>query len=521
MVETSRPVPAAMGDLGYLARYVGHPSIHRSASYAPPPPPKFNHTGFRSLVATCLFVVATVSCAETTTGPDEVESNLNQPIAAASVLGSCSKGSFLTYDAHWDCVETVKIFGSTSFIQGRLSGPVSSWNGAIQATGEFTAPSFTTTETLSEASATVTGVSGGTDFCGSWFPAINTLVVENENDGNCGTKPNRGSFHDMLTHEMAHIWGWAGGDNTGHNLGVTGISDHCTLALPAAGLNTDICDHNIEGGLAGYGLRSFPTETFWSTPFVTGHNGTASFPAVTLQAGNTRTVQLGSFVKERGGTVGAGWAIVSSDAGVATMSGSGVISAIGTGTATITVTPTTGSGFFLTSAFAASSRSVQVTVTAQPLAALVVQSITFDYSLPVTTAGSFEWEAEIGSGSAAGMTYRWVFEYSDHTPPDSIFIPARQSGDTVVPWIVPPPYPDTIYVGAAKRQTRQIHPGSYTIWVKVWPIRNGIAGAPDAREYSVCTSADGGGEAFHAEPMSPTKSGKLPPETDAVEGCVP
>lgn len=484
-----------------------------------PPPRRLTHIGIRALVAACLFVAATVSCAESTTGSDELESTLNAPVAAASVLGSCAKGSFLTFDAHWDCVETVKVFGSTPFIKARLSGPVSSWNSAIQATGEFTAPSFTTTETLSEASATVTGVSGGTDFCGSWFPAINTLVVENENDGNCGTKPNRGSFHDMLTHEMAHVWGWEGGDNLGHNVGVPGVSDHCALALPASGLNTNICDHNIEGGLAGYGLRSFPSENFWSTPFVTGHNGSASFAAVALRSGNTQPVQLGSFVKERGGTVGAGWDIVSSAPAVATMSGAGVITALDTGIATITVTPAAGSGFFLTSAFAASSRSVHVTVTAQPLAPLVVRDISINTSLPITLAQTYQWTASLDAGNPAGITYRWVFEYSDTTPPDSIFVPGRLPNDST-PWIKTSS-PLIKFVGVGNTQSRTVHLGDYTIWVKVWPIRDGIAGSPAAREYSVCASESGGGNDLHAAPETSVKSGKVPPETDAVEGCVP
>lgn len=173
-------------------------------------------------------------------------------------------------------------------------------------------------------------------------------------------------------------------------------------------------------------------------------------------------------------------------------------------------TPTEVSGHFLTSAFGAGTRTVQVSVTPQPPAALVIQDIEINTGLPITSAGTYTWTATLGSGDPSGITFRWVFEYSDNSPPDSVFIPARSTGDTVPPWIQPSPY-----TGAAAGQSRDAHAGDYTIWVKVWPIRDGVAGSPAAREFSVCT----GGPALRATPEEGTK--EPPPGNEAVGGCPP
>lgn len=437
----------------------------------------------------------------------------------ASEQFSCDpEGTFLTFAANWDCTETVRLHGTTNFLRDNLGGPVDSWNAAIGAAGFGTAPSFVTTLQQGQATANVQGVTSGSEFCGTWNPVSKVLEVNNETHSPCANAPNRGSIGDMLIHEMAHVWGWEGGSNIGHNGGVAGVSDHCALALPSSGLNTTICAHNIEGGLAGYGLRSLSSSNFWSTPFVTGHNGPGSYAAVSVQEGDTHSLTLGSLQKERGGSLSGGWQLLSSNTSVATVSSSGLITAVDSGTTTITVKPTTGSGYFLTSAFAASSRTVQVTVTPQPPAALVVQNITINTSLPITLSNSYQWTAVLGSGDPSGITFRWVFEYSYSSPPDSVFIPTRQSGDPGSPWIKPP-YPATIYVGAGQAVSMPVDSGSYTIRVKVWPIRNGVAGSPAARDYPVCTSSEGGGgNDLRATPglqMAP----EPPPETDAVEGC--
>ncbi len=464
-----------------------------------------------------------MSCAEPPTGPGSSESIAATPVptSAALVVG-CAKGTFEggNFVAHWDCQQIVKLRATTQYLQDKLGAPVGAWNSAIQATGVSGPPTFATTTSPNEASATVTGVSGGSAFCGDWHPELDTLFIANESDQTCLNQVNHGPIDSILVHEMGHVWGWKGGFYTGHSQGVVGASDQCTLALPTSGPpNKTICAHDVEGGLAGYGMRDFSGQNFWATPFVTDHDGPRSFSTVNLIEGEKDTLVLGSFVKEQGGTVASQhWATPSSNPSVATMFG-GIITAIDSGSTTITIAPSTGTGYFLTSAFLASSRTVQVNVTPQAPAPLVVQDITTNAPSPITASNVYDWTAVLGSGDPTGITFRWVFEYSYSSPPDSVFIPGRYPGDNVSPWIHPFP-PDTIYTGAGKVQSQLVPSGDYTIWVKVWPIRDGVAGSPAAREFSVCTSVGGGGNNLLAAPdrrlfpFAPP-----PPGTDAVGGC--
>ncbi|MCA9763992.1 MAG: hypothetical protein KC544_12795, partial [Gemmatimonadetes bacterium] len=473
----------------------------------------------RTLTSCCAaLAVVLLACADSPAGLTDPEAPVTGPAIAASMSGGCNQGEFVTFTVQWNCNTTVRLHPTTTFLGENLDGPVGAWDDAIQATGRSPLPRFETTTNASLASATVTGVNGGTAFCGNWDTPSKTLTIVNETDSNCATNNNRDGIQEILTHEMAHVWGWAGGANTGHNEAIAGVSDHCTLALQQganAGVNTNICAHNIEGGLAAYGLRTLPSQsaTFWSTPFVIGHNGSGAFSAVTLVEGGSDTLNLGQFVLERDALITGAWSRSSSNPAVATMSSSGVITAGTAGTATITVTPQAVSGAFLTSQFAGSSRTVSVTVNPAPL---TVTNISINAALPLTAAGSYEWTATL-AGSSAGVTYRWVFEYSDTTPPDSIFIPARLTGDVTSPWIATSGPGQ--YVGAGAKQTRAVHHGNYTIWVKVWPIRDGVAGSPAVREFSVCTQT---GENLMANTLLGSLTSELlPPENEAVQGCPP
>lgn len=437
-------------------------------------------------------------------------------------MSSCAPGTFrgTEFDGHWACLEVVRLYGATQLLRINLPTAVGAWDAALQDTEESLLPRFAPTSDPDSATTIVTGPNDGSAFCGSVDLPSNTFSIENETSPGCATQLNRGSLSDVLIHEMAHYWGWAGGSHPGHNNGVAGVSDHCTLALPSAGgLNTTICHHNIEGGVAAYGLRSLAgPSSFWSTPFVVSWSNASLPDTIRLVAGNSMVLQAGAFLKERGDTVSGNWLLESSAPGVATVSGR-VVTAVAPGTAQITITPIESSGFYLTSAFAASDRIVPVKVTAPPPVNLAVLDIAFNDSLPITAAGTYQWTAVIGSGDATGVSYRWVFEYSDNTPPDSVFIPGRQAGDTLSPWIKPV-VPGTSYVGAGQSVSQPVHLGSYNLRVKVWPIRGGVAGAPSSRDFPVCPPgegdhlSDGGGDS--AKRFTGRKS---PPSTNAVEGC--
>ncbi len=435
-------------------------------------------------------------------------------------MSSCAPGTFLQFQGTWPCFDEYTLYGHTPIIRQGLDVAAEAWDIALQATGKAALPRFSSTPESSGATTVVTGPSDGNEFCGSWTPQSNTFEVRNETHPTCATAANRGPIADLLIHEMAHYWGWLGGSHLGHNNGVAGVSDHCTLALPSAGgLNTTICHHNVEGGLAAYGLRTLANPSnFWFTPFVVGPINTSLPDTVHLVVGNTASLQPGNFQTERGGTFTGSWTIWSSNGQIASVSGH-TITGQAVGTASISITPNETTGSYLTSAFASNARNVVVKVTAPPLVQLAVQDITVNTTLPITYASTFQWTAVIGTGDATGVTYRWVFEFSDNTPPDSIFVPQRQPGDTASPWIKPV-LPGTNYVGAGQSVSQWVHLGSYNIRVKVWPLRDGVAGFPAIRDFTVCPPGEGnnlnGGGGLFGGKFNGTKS---PPGTDAVEGC--
>lgn len=473
--------------------------------------------------------MSALACTEPGIAPTTVDAPVERPMLAASAMSSCSPGTFRNTEfvGSWLCLQNVSLYGGSQLLRENLPGAVAAWDAALQATGQTFLPRFLPAEAPVAATTIVNGPNTGTEFCGSVSPS-KAFTVVNETDPACATNNNRGPLLDLLIHEMAHYVGWAGGFHTGHNNGIAGVSDHCTLALPSTGgLNTTICHHNVEGVVAAYGLRTLSNpSSFWSTPFVVSAVGADLPDTLSLYVDSTATLQPGAFLKERGGTLTGAWTFQSSDTAVASSFG-GMVTAKGIGEATITIRPVEGSEYYLTSAFRASTRTVPVVVTEppppppEPPADLVVYDISVNTALPITSAGTYQWTAVIGPGNPAGISYRWVIEYSDASPPDSVFIPARHPDDPGSPWVMPM-IPESDYIGVGQSVSQPVHLGSYTIRVKVWPIRGGSVGAPSVRDFPVCPPGQGndlhGGGVLFGSKYTGKKSG---PGTNAVEGCAP
>jgi hypothetical protein len=250
--------------------------------------------------------------------------------------------------------------------------------------------------------------------------------------------------------------------------------------LPADGsLNPRVCAHDIEGAAAGYGLRSFDPQTFWTKEFAVS---ASALSPVSLVQGATHQYSTPVAQLDRGGVATGSFSWQSDDTSVASVT-HGLVTALSVGSATIKLQGGASTAYLTTHKFETNATSVSVTVTAPPIAALYVDDITMNDTIPITRADSFTWTAVPAPGDASGITYNWIIEFSDTSPPDSIFVSG--SGNT--------------WRGYAR-------PGSYNIRIKVTPIRSGSSGSPAIRDFPVC--------------ISETNYLRVPDyDTDAVGGC--
>src|SRR5690606_37726674 len=102
----------------------------------------------------------------------------------------------------------------------------------------------------------------------------------------------------------------------------------------------------------------------------------------------------------------------SSNAGVATVNASGLVTAVGYGVATIRYRPTTpASNYLLTHSFMTEGIAATVTVPAPPPAPLVIDSITVNTALPIMVAGGYQLTAHLAPGDDAGVTWQFMVIY--------------------------------------------------------------------------------------------------------------
>lgn len=276
------------------------------------------------------------------------------------MTGNCSEGTFTQFSAvQWECRQLVEFHTGVQSLVGPLSSAVSAWQSRLASTGLEGLPTFTYTASSSLAEATATGTGLGTSFCGSWTQATKTLQVI-EATG-CSTGQSTGALASLLRHEVGHAVGWIGGNT--HR----GLPSHCIMYLPDdRSINSNICTHEVEGILAGYGLVAYPAEEFFSTPFVVG-SASGMVPR-TLQVGDTLTLTPGGYLLELGGEVPnteSAYSWSSSNTSVATVV-QGHVRAVGAGTTSVYTVPLQGSGYFLAHPFRSAGASTTITVAAPP-----------------------------------------------------------------------------------------------------------------------------------------------------------
>ncbi len=411
--------------------------------------------------------------------------------ATASVL-SCGTGSSPQFEKKWDCFQLVDLWAPDGALRLALGPAADEWRNAANISG---LPQFYSSTDSSTANALVIGAASGTPACGAWFKELAPPRVIIYSAGGCDNFDNSGSRTDVLRHELAHAFGWTG--NGAHTLRVTGVSDHCMIALPSSGaFNAKVCAQEIEGAAAAYGLRTLPTD-YWSKEFVVG--SVNSLSATSVAVGNTVTLNPGAWRLDRGGSTAGTYSWTSSNTTAATVVG-GVVTGVATGTTTITAQPvTSGSSYLFTTPFTNNGVSSTVTVTGSSPVNLSVMSITGSGgidTLPIHEPGSYLLTAHLGAGDDTGVTFKWTVIFSNALG-DSVV----SHSDTLPPWGPPT---RTVVVPSPI--------GSYTITARVRAGRDSTeVGGVTSHDFVVCPRPPGND--------LKEKSDNGGNGTDAVGGC--
>jgi hypothetical protein len=303
----------------------------------------------------------------------------------------------------------------------------------------------------------------------------------------CNTYSNKSDdLQEVLVHEMGHALGF---DNDLHK---APSQSNCAMHLEsiAPAINSTVCQHEVEWLLAGYNYRPDPPANFWTRPLVTGIDGVPA--SQTIQQGSSFTITATALrfdrqliqVTQPVGAATIEWAtdneqiaLVYPPTGLSTE-----VAGAGPGTTTIRASL---SGSLPLNAMPSArllniGEPTAVTVTA-PQGAFRVSTITGP-STPITSAGSYPFQAVVLNAPGTPVQIRWVIIYSN--------------GDSL----------DTGYLTGTSR-TIQVYDGSYNIRVKAYPRVGTTYGLHSIRKWPVCTEEGGGDLLFGGG------------GTDAVEGC--
>lgn len=320
------------------------------------PPFRFLLSAFRFPLSLAAFLLG--ACADPL--PTEPSESAEPSRILALSEATCAQGNFAQFSAaQWDCGQQVEFYTGVASLQFNLASAVGAWRTRLAATGFTDLPTFQTTSIPGEAEATATGTGVGDEFCGSWTQSTKTIEVKSS--ATCGADQSTGSLLSLLQHEVGHAVGWVGGNVHKY------LPAHCAMHLPDdRTINGNICTHEVEGVLAGYGLVSYSEAAFVSTPFVVG--SVTSLAQATLEIGDTIRLTPGAYRLELGGTVPGtetNYSWQSTAHQVATVA-DGLVTAVGPGSATISAKPLAITGFLLAHPFRRVGVSTAITVQAPP-----------------------------------------------------------------------------------------------------------------------------------------------------------
>ncbi|MEO5798666.1 MAG: hypothetical protein ABIZ70_12505 [Gemmatimonadales bacterium] len=394
----------------------------------------------------------------------------------------------IDFKPYWDCNELITFSSSESDVRTDINLAAAAWQPRLTPFANDGIPQFGLSASSGGGDVeVVVANSTGIKWCGSTDPISGgrkriTLTTINCN-GNTDNRVN------ILRHEMAHVLGWTSGAHK--PTGAAGHSDACMIVLPTdiSHVNSSVCDHEIEGLLYRYSLRSDIDEThFWDRDFVTGTTTNRDDRSITTNSSLQLTA--GSFVWPGGGgswpTSAQSW--TSNNNSIATVAHPGLVSPITNGTTYIRVSPTdTPSGFYLPYLLLSRGDSIKVTVAIPVDTFLRVNDITFPRSLPIIVADSFNLTALVAGDSGTGASVSWVILYSTGILPN-----------------------DSTAFGGSTTYFLRVPVGSYRITAKAYPRKGTKTGSRAEVDLTVCP-APGGGQLIKLQ--APGEG------TDAVQGC--
>jgi hypothetical protein len=392
--------------------------------------------------------------------------------------------------------------GADDAVKNALSAAITTWNAALNLEGGAT-PSLeriTAYPTLPEAqlrtvTVTAEGATGG--WCGftNVLPgSARTMTLHRRPQGTLPCNGHVGTLPHLVLHEVGHVLGLGSGQL--HTIGhpFVGVSDHCSIVLPAGTLtriNSGLCQHEIDLLLMAYEVypNTYPTEVadYWGRHIL----NRVMLPAtVTLREDETVVLNpTGPFFQYAGNPPSVGGVSVkwTSTAGlVATVEGSNVLTPRNPGNATVSaVVLQTGlpQNVRVSSRLASYGQAVAVTVKRAEWAPGYRVTDIIGPGTPIVDTGYYPLSTTVVNGGPRdSLRVGWKVIRS-YAPADT-----QVANNTLNAF--------SLWVGQ----------GSYKIRVIATPkdLQSDSTGGAFARDYTVCT---GQGIFLRLE------------QPDAVEGC--
>jgi hypothetical protein len=233
------------------------------------------------------------------TTDDSIQPPDGEELRPALSVQACAPPAVSGTTRPWVCAQGVYLLylESDQSVKNAIDDAASRWNAAFDAEGAAAVPRFTrdslarTDSSSQRRTVRVVTVGQGP----TWCDATNVAGTNKEirlTAGSAGSSAcvgNAGSLNAVLLHALGHALGLS---SSMHRNGVAGVSNHCSIHLPAAGepnagsINNQLCQHEIEVVAMIYGAYpiDYPGD-FWSRHIL---NRTGLPASVTLREDETR-----------------------------------------------------------------------------------------------------------------------------------------------------------------------------------------------------------------------------------------